>query len=149
MVTNLAHCVSIAPRFTLRESAGPALLEGAQICIYLGSLEARSRRIRPFTLLSTMLGHTCSLAGVLLADGRFLQASLVVDASGRHSAAPDWLAAAGFPQPRVSHATAGCSYASTWVRLLLLLLLLMWLWWQLLGAVRLLLCMRALLYGGA
>ncbi|WIA20116.1 hypothetical protein OEZ85_005967 [Tetradesmus obliquus] len=58
-----------------------------------------------------------SVTGVLLADGSFLQAGLVVDASGRHSAAPDWLAAAGFPQPRVSHATAGCSYASTLVKL--------------------------------
>ena len=38
-------------------------------------------------------------AGVQLADGRRLQADLVVDASGRGSPTPGWLEAAGYQPP--------------------------------------------------
>jgi hypothetical protein len=38
-------------------------------------------------------------AGVRLADGRQLEADLVVDASGRGSSTPGWLEAAGYQPP--------------------------------------------------
>eukprot|EP00879_Flechtneria_rotunda_P010660 GHRR01011140.1.p1 GENE.GHRR01011140.1~~GHRR01011140.1.p1 ORF type:complete len:322 (+),score=80.76 GHRR01011140.1:1454-2419(+) len=55
-----------------------------------------------------------TLAGMQLADGRYLAADLVVDCSGRMSHMTDWLHTAGYPKPRVSHVTANCGYAS-WV----------------------------------
>jgi 2-polyprenyl-6-methoxyphenol hydroxylase-like FAD-dependent oxidoreductase len=41
-----------------------------------------------------------------------LAASLVVDASGRRSRAPDWLAAAGYERPEESHVDANLAYAT-------------------------------------
>jgi 2-polyprenyl-6-methoxyphenol hydroxylase-like FAD-dependent oxidoreductase len=41
-----------------------------------------------------------------------LRADIVVDASGRRSHAPDWLAAAGFERPRESHVDANLAYAT-------------------------------------
>jgi 2-polyprenyl-6-methoxyphenol hydroxylase-like FAD-dependent oxidoreductase len=41
-----------------------------------------------------------------------LTADIVVDASGRRSHAPDWLAAAGFARPRESHVDANLAYAT-------------------------------------
>jgi hypothetical protein len=48
-----------------------------------------------------------TLAGVALADGSCVPAQLVVDCSGRGSALPGWLAAAGVPRPRTTR--AGCN----------------------------------------
>jgi hypothetical protein len=52
-----------------------------------------------------------AVAGVLLSDGSTLAADLVVDCSGRFSALPDWLEAAGYDRPRTSHVSANCGYA--------------------------------------
>jgi 2-polyprenyl-6-methoxyphenol hydroxylase-like FAD-dependent oxidoreductase len=61
------------------------------------------------------------VAGVLLrerggTDGatRELGADLVVDASGRGSRAPDWLAALGYPRPSETTVNAFLGYASRW-----------------------------------
>jgi 2-polyprenyl-6-methoxyphenol hydroxylase-like FAD-dependent oxidoreductase len=49
---------------------------------------------------------------VQLADGRVLEADLVVDASGRGSKAADWLQAAGFAPPEETVVTSFLGYAS-------------------------------------
>lgn len=55
------------------------------------------------------------MTGVLCADGSSWSADLVVDCSGRGSALPSWLAAAGFKRPHTSRISAGAGYASWWV----------------------------------
>jgi hypothetical protein len=55
------------------------------------------------------------MTGVLCADGSSWSADLVVDCSGRGSALPSWLAAAGFKRPHTSRVSAGTGYASWWV----------------------------------
>lgn len=48
---------------------------------------------------------------------RVIRGDLIVDASGRPSAAPDWFAAAGYPKPKEEVIDAGWGYATTYVRL--------------------------------
>lgn len=54
--------------------------------------------------------------GVQLADGRVLEADLVVDASGRGSKAADWLRALGFAPPDETVVTSFLGYASQYYR---------------------------------
>lgn len=51
-------------------------------------------------------------AGLRLSDGRELPADLVVDASGRSSATPAWLAAAGFDKPPEVSVSANLGYGT-------------------------------------
>lgn len=51
-------------------------------------------------------------AGVRLSDGRQLPADLVVDASGRTSTTPVWLAAAGFEKPPEVSVSANLGYGT-------------------------------------
>jgi hypothetical protein len=53
-----------------------------------------------------------AVTGVRLADGRQLAADLVVDASGRTSATPAWLAAAGFDKPPEVSVSANLGYGT-------------------------------------
>ncbi|GAA0593477.1 hypothetical protein [Streptomyces crystallinus] len=52
------------------------------------------------------------VVGVRLADDEILDASLVVDASGRFSKLPQWLVDAGYPRPAVKVVDAGLAYAT-------------------------------------
>jgi 2-polyprenyl-6-methoxyphenol hydroxylase-like FAD-dependent oxidoreductase len=53
---------------------------------------------------------------VRTADDEELSADLVIDASGRRSRAPEWLAAAGYPRPEESVVNAHWGYSSTFLR---------------------------------
>ncbi|MFG2664796.1 FAD-dependent oxidoreductase [Streptomyces sp. NPDC048387] len=53
-----------------------------------------------------------SVAGVTLRDGTALAARLVVDATGRTSKAPAWLAALGYPAPEVTRYDSHLGYSS-------------------------------------
>ena len=57
------------------------------------------------------------VTGVRLADGAVVSAALVVDASGRRSRAPDWLAAVGAPPIRERTADTGIFYYTRFYRL--------------------------------
>ncbi len=54
--------------------------------------------------------------GVRLADGRAVEGDIVVDASGRRSALPGWLAELGVSVPETVH-ESGLMYLSRWYRL--------------------------------
>jgi hypothetical protein len=58
--------------------------------------------IRPETLTTVceLVCHKGRVHGVRCDDARSIEADLVVDATGRTSRAPHWLAAAEFPEPR-------------------------------------------------
>ena len=56
------------------------------------------------------------VTGVRLEAGRTVEAALVVDASGRFSALPDWLERAGRPRPRRRVTDANLVYATTTVQ---------------------------------
>jgi len=56
------------------------------------------------------------VTGVRTVDGAELSADLVVDASGRRSRAPEWLAAGGYPKPVESVVNAHWGYSSTFLR---------------------------------
>jgi 2-polyprenyl-6-methoxyphenol hydroxylase-like FAD-dependent oxidoreductase len=58
------------------------------------------------------------VTGVRLADGPELSASLVVDATGRRSKAPDWLEALGAPRPLERVSDTGILYYTRFYRLL-------------------------------
>lgn len=58
-------------------------------------------------------GH---VTAVHTADGSELSADLIIDASGRRSRAPEWLAALGYPGPVESVVNAHWGYSSTFVR---------------------------------
>jgi 2-polyprenyl-6-methoxyphenol hydroxylase-like FAD-dependent oxidoreductase len=57
------------------------------------------------------------VTGVRLADGTVVPAALVVDATGRRSRAPDWLAAIGAPPVRERTADTGIFYYTRFYRL--------------------------------
>ncbi len=61
-------------------------------------------------------GARPAITGVRLADGTLLPAALVVDASGRRSRAPEWLAALGAPPPRERSAESGIFYYTRFYR---------------------------------
>ena len=58
------------------------------------------------------------VTGVVLADGTRLGADLVLDAGGRSTKVPTWLAAAGRPQPAPAQSDCGLLYYSRHYRLL-------------------------------
>jgi len=62
-------------------------------------------------------GRRPSVTGVRLADGSVMPAALVVDATGRRSRAPTWLAAIGAPPPRERSADTGMYYYTRFYRL--------------------------------
>jgi 2-polyprenyl-6-methoxyphenol hydroxylase-like FAD-dependent oxidoreductase len=62
-------------------------------------------------------GSRPAVAGVRLADGAILPAALVVDATGRRSRAPEWLAALGAPPVRERSADTGIFYFTRFYRL--------------------------------
>lgn len=63
-------------------------------------------------------GQRPHVTGVRLADDEILPASLVVDASGRRSRAPDWLERLGAPRPRERTSETGILYYTRFYRLL-------------------------------
>src|SRR5439155_509967 len=62
-------------------------------------------------------GRRPSVIGVRLADGSVMRAALVVDATGRRSRAPAWLAANGAPPPRELCVDTGMFYYTRFYRL--------------------------------
>jgi 2-polyprenyl-6-methoxyphenol hydroxylase-like FAD-dependent oxidoreductase len=56
------------------------------------------------------------VTGVRLADGTAVPADLVVDATGRRSRAPEWLAALGAPRPEEQDGDAGLVYFTRFYR---------------------------------
>jgi 2-polyprenyl-6-methoxyphenol hydroxylase-like FAD-dependent oxidoreductase len=61
-------------------------------------------------------GGPLTVTGVRLADGSTVAGDVVVDASGRRSAMPGWLAALGVTVPEAVH-ESGLMYLSRWYRL--------------------------------
>jgi 2-polyprenyl-6-methoxyphenol hydroxylase-like FAD-dependent oxidoreductase len=57
------------------------------------------------------------VVGVRTADGRVIEGDIVVDASGRRTAAPRWLAAAGLPVPEQTSLPADITYYTRFYRL--------------------------------
>ncbi|HUO37207.1 MAG TPA: oxidoreductase [Mycobacterium sp.] len=57
------------------------------------------------------------VTGVVLDDGEFVAADLVVDASGRGSRLPVWLSEWGYDRPPEKTVNVGIGYASQWLRL--------------------------------
>lgn len=79
----------------------------------LGALD----RIKPVTFLdhheaSGLAARDRTVAGVVLRSGETIDADLVVDATGRGSHAPEWLAALGYPTPPVTLVDPLLGYAS-------------------------------------
>jgi len=66
-------------------------------------------RIETGTSIRELVCRESRVCGVRCDDGRLSEADLVVDATGRTSRGPQWLSAAGFPQPR--QATIGVDTA--------------------------------------
>jgi 2-polyprenyl-6-methoxyphenol hydroxylase-like FAD-dependent oxidoreductase len=62
-------------------------------------------------------GSAPAVSGVRLADGSVVAAALVVDASGRRSRAPEWLAAHGVPAPYERGVPTGIFYYTRFYRL--------------------------------
>jgi 2-polyprenyl-6-methoxyphenol hydroxylase-like FAD-dependent oxidoreductase len=62
-------------------------------------------------------GERPRVTGVRLVDGSDLPAAVVVDASGRRSRAPEWLAALGAPEPWERSAETGIFYYTRFYRL--------------------------------
>ncbi|TMA60304.1 MAG: FAD-dependent oxidoreductase [Deltaproteobacteria bacterium] len=90
----LRECVRARPGVELREGTAVAGL----------SVAARD-------------GGRPSVSGVRLVDGSVIPAALVVDATGRRSRAPTWLAAIGAPPPRERCADTGMYYYTRFYRL--------------------------------
>jgi 2-polyprenyl-6-methoxyphenol hydroxylase-like FAD-dependent oxidoreductase len=89
----LRESVRAWPNVELREGARVAALEG------VGHDGGRPR-----------------VTGVRLADGTAVPADLVVDATGRRSRAPEWLAALGAPRPEEQEGDAGLVYFTRFYR---------------------------------
>ena len=62
-------------------------------------------------------GSRPTVTGVRLADGEVLPAAIVVDATGRHSRAPEWLTLLGAPPPHERSAETGIFYYTRFYRL--------------------------------
>ena len=83
--------------------------------------DAVLRRVLPEVRQAEVTGMLLDqgqVAGVVLADGSRLGADLVVDAGGRGTRVPAWLAAAGHPQPAPAQSDCGLLYYSRHYRLL-------------------------------
>jgi len=90
-----------ALRESVRARPGIVLREGAPVA----GLEGIGRD-----------GQRPTVTGVRLVDGEFIPAALVVDASGRRSRAPDWLAALGAPLPAERSVETGIFYYTRFYR---------------------------------
>lgn len=73
-------------------------------------------RYRSRQEVAGLLGADGTVTGVRLSDGTELAADLVIDASGRRSAAPEWLSELGYGKPVETLVNAHWGYASTFVR---------------------------------
>src|SRR5881409_3458605 len=62
-------------------------------------------------------GGRPTVTGVRLADGSMIPAAIVIDATGRRSRAPEWLAALGAPAPYERSAETGIFYYTRFYRL--------------------------------
>src|SRR5438067_2399720 len=62
-------------------------------------------------------GGRPTVTGVRLADGSIIPAAIVIDATGRRSRAPEWLAALGAPAPYERSAETGIFYYTRFYRL--------------------------------
>ncbi len=76
-----------------------------------------ARRTKPITVLdgqeaTTLIHRGRDVAGVVLRTGEALDADLVVDATGRSSRTPEWLAELGYPAPPVTLVDPLLGYAS-------------------------------------
>jgi 2-polyprenyl-6-methoxyphenol hydroxylase-like FAD-dependent oxidoreductase len=91
-----------ALRESVRSRAGVELCEGATVAGLVGEAHDGARP---------------TVTGVRLDDGSVLGAALVVDATGRRSRAPEWLAALGAPRPRERSAETGIFYCTRFYRL--------------------------------
>jgi flavin-dependent dehydrogenase len=90
----LGESVRDRPRIEVREGVTVAGLEGARVD-----------------------GGRPTVTGVRLVDGTVVPAALVVDATGRRSRAPEWLAALGGPPPHERSADTGIFYYTRFYRL--------------------------------
>jgi 2-polyprenyl-6-methoxyphenol hydroxylase-like FAD-dependent oxidoreductase len=101
----LLACRRAAFEWALRESArarpGVELREGVTVAGLAGEC----------------CGERPTVTGVRLGDGTVLPAALVVDASGRRSRAPEWLAALGARAPRERSSETGIFYYTRFYRL--------------------------------
>jgi 2-polyprenyl-6-methoxyphenol hydroxylase-like FAD-dependent oxidoreductase len=86
-----------------------------------GALRDRARMLpnvvyRNSTEVTGLVVTDGHVTAVRTADGEELSADLIVDASGRSSRAPEWLAAAGYSRPVESVVNAHWGYSSTFLR---------------------------------
>jgi 2-polyprenyl-6-methoxyphenol hydroxylase-like FAD-dependent oxidoreductase len=70
----------------------------------------RGARVQELLTGSAVIPGTPHVVGVRTSDGDELRADLVVDATGRHSPASDWLANAGARRPYEEHDDSGFMY---------------------------------------
>ena len=68
-------------------------------------------------MYSICVFHLCTRAGVRLATGDTLEATLIIDASGRHSQLPLWLEEGNWGRPAVKKVDAQLCYTSRTVQL--------------------------------
>jgi 2-polyprenyl-6-methoxyphenol hydroxylase-like FAD-dependent oxidoreductase len=97
-----------ARRTTLEQTLGRAAEAEPGLEVRRGSSVAE--------LLTTQAGQLVHVDGVRTADGDELRADLVVDAMGRRSPAPRWLAAAGAPPPHEEVEDLGFCYYTRFFR---------------------------------
>jgi 2-polyprenyl-6-methoxyphenol hydroxylase-like FAD-dependent oxidoreductase len=71
-------------------------------------------KARQTAAVTALAGTAQRVTGVRLANGEEIGADLVVDASGRDSAAPSWLQALGLPPPVDSTVKSFVGYATRW-----------------------------------
>ncbi|WP_411107193.1 NAD(P)/FAD-dependent oxidoreductase [Streptomyces sp. cmx-4-9] len=108
----------LSPADWFREVPGTeVLLAGREVIDFTVRTEVLRHpriRLRAGTAAAGLVGTADGRAvtGVRLRDGECLAAGFVVDATGRTSKAPAWLAALGFPAPEVTRYDARLGYAS-------------------------------------
>src|SRR5438094_284117 len=94
------------------------LIVGGGIC-GLGAALLLARdgaQVTGLTAGSSVISGTPHAIGVRLAGGEELRADLVVDATGRQSRAPAWLAAIGARPPYEEQADCGFTYYTRYFR---------------------------------
>jgi 2-polyprenyl-6-methoxyphenol hydroxylase-like FAD-dependent oxidoreductase len=74
--------------------------------------EFPSIRVEPETTVRELIYHDGRVHGVRCDDGRSFEAELIVDATGRTSRAPQWLAAAGISGPRQTTIGVDTAYST-------------------------------------
>lgn len=76
----------------------------------------RGARVAQLLTGATASAGTPHVTGVRTVEGEELRADLVVDASGRHSCSPEWLAALGAKPPYEEQADCGFTYYTRYFR---------------------------------